>query len=88
MEHRERVLEYLMYLKEKCDGRMEGRGCADGRNQRLWTNKRDILSLTAALESLMITATILDAHECRDVATADILGAFLQTAQEDDKSFT
>jgi hypothetical protein len=84
MEQRERVLEYLMYLKEKRDGRIKGRGCADGRKQRLWTDKRDSSSPTAALESLMITATI-DAYEGRDVATVDIPGAFLQTEQDDDE---
>ena len=84
MEQRERVLEYLMYLKEKRDGRIKGRGCADGRKQRLWTDKSDSSSPTAALESLMISATI-DAHEGRDVATVDIPGAFLQTAQDDDE---
>jgi hypothetical protein len=56
MEQRGHVFEYLMYLKEKFDVRIKGRGCADGRKQRLWTDKRDSSSPTAALESLMITA--------------------------------
>lgn len=28
---RANALKYLMYLKEKRDGRIKGRGCADGR---------------------------------------------------------
>jgi hypothetical protein len=32
-EQRDRVLEYLMFLTEKRDGRIKGRGCADGRPQ-------------------------------------------------------
>ena len=30
-EERVRALKYLMYLKEKRDGKVKGRGCADGR---------------------------------------------------------
>ena len=32
-EERSAALKYLMYLKEKRDGRIKGRGCADGRKQ-------------------------------------------------------
>ena len=78
MEQRKHVLEYLMYLKEKRNEQIKGRGCADGRKQRLWTDKCDSSSPTAALESLLITATI-DAYEGRDVAAVDIPGAFPQT---------
>jgi hypothetical protein len=84
MEQRKHVLEYLMYLKEKRDEQIKGRGCADGRKQRLWTDKCDSSSPTAALESLMITATI-NAYEGRDVAAVDIPGAFPQTEQDDDE---
>jgi hypothetical protein len=80
MDQREGVLEYLMYLKEKRDGRNKVRGCVDGKKQCLWTNKGKSSSPTATLESLMINATI-DVY----VATVDIPGAFLQTEQDDDK---
>ena len=32
-EERVNALKYLMYLKEKRDGLVKGRGCADGRSQ-------------------------------------------------------
>jgi hypothetical protein len=83
-EQKERVLKYLMYLKEKRDGKIKERGCADGRPQRLWTDKHESSSPTAALESLMISAAI-DAAERRDVATVDIPGAFLQTDQDENE---
>jgi hypothetical protein len=84
MEQRERVLKYLMYLKEKRDRKIKGRGCDDGRPQRLWTDKHESSSPTAALESLMISSTI-DAAERRDIATIDIPGAFLQTDQDENE---
>jgi len=65
---------YLMFLKEKHIGQIIGRGCLDGRKQRLYMQKEDT---TLSFESLLISATI-DAHEQRDVATTDIPGAFLQ----------
>jgi len=81
-EERDRVLEYLMFLKEKRCGKIKGRGCADGRKQRLWTAKHDASSPTAFLESLFLTSMI-DAKERRKVVTVDIPGAFLHTEQDE-----
>ena len=74
-------LPYLMFLKEKRDGTIKGRGCADGRKQRPYTTKEEASSPTVAIESVLISCTI-DAHEERDVATVDIPGAFMQADQE------
>ena len=79
-EERAQALRYLMYLKEKRDGKIKGRGCADGRPQRLYTDKSETSSPTAALAAIMLTCMI-EAFEKRDVATVDIPGAFLQTKQ-------
>ena len=35
------ALKCLMFLKMKRDGRVKGRGCADGRSQRAYTHKDD-----------------------------------------------
>ena len=40
-EERAAAPKYLMYLKEKRDGRIKGRGCADGRSQKLYANKTE-----------------------------------------------
>jgi hypothetical protein len=72
------ALEYLMFLKQKRCGRIKGRGCADGRKQRLYMDKEDTSSPTVTTEGLFLSCTI-DAKEGRDVATADIPGAFMQT---------
>jgi hypothetical protein len=45
-------LAYLMYLKRKRCGKIKGRGCADGRKQRAWTDKADSSSPTIATEAL------------------------------------
>ena len=83
VKQRSRVLEYLMFLKQKRTGLIKGRGCADGRPQRLWTSKEDSRSPTAHLESVIFTA-VIEAFERRYVITLDIPGAFLQTLQDDE----
>jgi hypothetical protein len=65
-----------MFLKEKWDGTITGRACADGRKQREGSNKYDATSPTVSLEAVLITSTI-DAFEGRDVAIVDVPGAFL-----------
>jgi hypothetical protein len=75
-EEKRRALQYLMYLKKKRCGRIKGRGCADGRKQRVYKSKEESSSPTVAVESLFLTA-VIDAKEGRAVATCDIPGAFL-----------
>jgi hypothetical protein len=75
-------LQYLMFLKEKRNGTVKGRGCADGRKQREGTKKEDASAPTVAIESLMLSCTI-DAMEGRDVATVDIPGAFMQADMDE-----
>jgi hypothetical protein len=77
-EEKQRSLAYLMFLKQKRSGKIKGRGCADGRKQRLYKNKADVSSPTVAIESVMLSCAI-DAKEGRDVATCDVPGAFMQT---------
>jgi hypothetical protein len=43
------ALESLMFLKEKRDGSIKGRACADGGKQREGSNKADAISLTVSL---------------------------------------
>ena len=71
-----------MFLKQKRCGKIKGRGCADGRKQRKHVSIEEISLPTVAIESVMLSCMI-DAKEWRDVATADIPGAFMQTDMED-----
>ena len=71
------ALEYLMFLKKKRCGRIKGRGCADGRKQRLYKSKEETSSPTVSTEALMLSC-VIDAKERRCVTTSDIPGAFMQ----------
>ena len=75
-------LAYLMFLKKKRCGMIKGRGCADGRKQRLSTKKEDASAPTVAIESVMLSC-VIDAKEGRDVATCDIPGAFMQADMDE-----
>jgi hypothetical protein len=71
-----------MFLKKKRNGIIKGRGCADGRKQRMYTAKEDASSPTVAIEAVMLSC-VIDALECRHVATVDIPGAFMQADMDD-----
>jgi hypothetical protein len=76
-EQKREALKYLMFLKEKRCGRIKGRGCADGRKQRLYKTKEETSSPTVSIEAVLFSCMI-DAMEDCDVATLDIPGAFMQ----------
>jgi hypothetical protein len=79
---KKRALEYLMFLKKKRNGTIKGRGCANGKKQRAYINKEDASSPTVAIESVLLSC-VIDAEEHRDVATADIPGAFMQAEMDE-----
>jgi hypothetical protein len=75
-------MESLIFLVEKRDGRVKARTCANGSTQRAYTERDDAASPTALTVSIVITATI-DAKQNRDVMTADVPNAFVQTAVDE-----
>ena len=81
---RQRAQQAMMLLTEKRDGTKKGRAVFDGRATREWLSKEDSASPTATLEGIMLTVTI-DAHEGRDVMTADVPNAFIQTSMPEVK---
>jgi hypothetical protein len=81
-EEKQQALQYLMFLKKKRCGKIKGRGCADGRKQRLYMSKEETSSPTVSTEALMLSC-VIDADEQRVVGTADIPGAFLHADMDD-----
>jgi hypothetical protein len=77
-QEKNRAMESLVFLVEKRDGRVKARACANGSTQREYINKEDAASLTAATESILITATI-DAEQRCDNMSSDLPNAFVQT---------
>jgi len=69
-------LSLITLVKKKRCGKIKGRACADGRKQRRYIKKEEAAAPTLQLESLFLSLMI-DANEHRDVATCDIVGAYL-----------
>jgi len=70
------ALRAINLIKEKKCGKLKGRTCADGRSQRGLYTKEQTTSPTISTDALMLSL-IIDAFEGRDVATADVVGAYL-----------
>jgi hypothetical protein len=81
-EQKSESLRALSVIKEKRDGRLKGRTVADGSAQRGKFSKSETGSPTAASDAVLLTA-IVDAHEGRDVAIADVTGAYLHAYMKD-----
>ena len=79
---KKKAMPAVNLIKEKHDGVLKGRTCADGSKQRKYLKSDEsVASPTAALESLIVTL-LIDAYEGRDVGTYDVPGAFLQASLE------
>ena len=73
-----------MFLTEKRDGTIKGRMVYNGKPTREYFSKEEATSPTVSLESILITG-VIDAHEERDVMTADVPNAFIQTEMPETK---
>ena len=72
----------MSLLKEKRNGDLKGRTCADGSVQRPYVTKEDSSSPTVSTEALM-TTFVIDAYEKRVTATADVTGAYLNAKMDE-----
>ena len=81
-QERLRVLNSIIFIKEKRCGRIKARACADGRPQRILYDKSDASSPTVKTESVILTS-IIDASEGRIVGIYDIPGAFLHSTLDE-----
>jgi hypothetical protein len=77
-----KALASLMFLTEKRSGEIKARGCADGSKQRDHIAKEEATAPTVSADAICLQGTIF-AHERCDVATCNILGAFLQADDPD-----
>jgi hypothetical protein len=79
---RKAALRAISMVKEKRCGKIKGRTVADGRPQRKIYTKEETSSPTVSTDVLMMSI-LIDAKERRDVATSDVVGAYLHAEMED-----
>ena len=76
-DEKRKVMPAINLMKEKWNGVIKGRTCADGSGQRKYLKQDEsVASPTASLESLFVSL-LIDAYEGRDVGTYDVPGAYL-----------
>jgi hypothetical protein len=75
-EQKKEALRAVNLIKEKRTGDLKGRTCADGSKQRGKYSKEETASPTVSNNALVYTL-LVDAKERRDVAFADVEGAYL-----------
>ena len=74
---KKKALRAVNLIKEKREGKLKGRTCVNGSQQRRYLKPDEsVASPTANFESL-ITTLLIDAYEERDIATYDVPGAYL-----------
>ena len=71
-------MESLIFVVEKKDGRIKGRGFAIGSTQRSCTPKEEAISTAVATESVLITG-VIDAKQESDIMSLDVPNSFVQT---------
>lgn len=81
---RRKAQNAIMFLSEKRDGLCKGRMVYNGKPTRNWISREESASPTASIESVKITCAI-DAKEGRDVMSADVPNAFIQTEMPKEK---
>jgi hypothetical protein len=84
LTHEEKMmaLRALNLIKEKRNGDLKGRTVADGSKQKGLYPKSETASPAVSTAALMLTI-LIDAYERRDVATADVAGAYLKATMKD-----
>ena len=81
-QQRRAALRAINLIKRKRDGTLKGRTVADGSVQRALYDKVETASPTVATDALLLSI-LIDAHEGRDVATADVADAYLKAYMTD-----
>ena len=76
------ALRAINLIKEKRCGKLKGRTCADGSTQRKHFTKEQTSSLTVSTDALMLSI-IINTYEERDVATANVVGVYLNADMPD-----
>ena len=80
-----RALEAVSLIKEKRNGIVKGRVCANGSKQKYFLDPDEfVASPTVSLESLLATL-LIDVYEGRSVITFDVPGAYLHAEMPPDK---
>ncbi len=80
--YQKKALSSLIFLRQKKNGAVKARSCANGNPQKEHIAKEEAATPMVALDSVFLTSMI-DAKENREIVTIDIPGAFLHADNKD-----
>jgi len=83
-EQKRRALPAVNLIKEKLNGIIKGRTCADGSPQRGYIPCEEATSATLFLDALLVSL-VIDALEGRDIAIFDVPRAYLWADMPEEK---
>jgi len=83
-EQKQLALDAVNLIKEKRNGKVKGRTCANGSSQRAYVPREEASSPTISLEALM-SLFIIFAYEKRKTAVFDVPGAYLHADMPEGK---
>ena len=84
-QEKREALEAINLIKEKRDGSLKGRSCANGSKQRRFLKSDEVYSSPTVSNEGFLATTVIDAVEERDVGVADVPGAYLHAEFPKDK---
>ena len=84
-KEKKEALEAINLIKDKRDGSLKGRSCANGVEQRRFLKSDEVFSSPTVSNKAFIGTAVIDAVERRDVGTADVPGAYLHAELPKDK---
>ena len=76
-QDKKEALEAVNLIKEKRDGSLKGRSCANGAKQRKFLKPDEVMSPPTVSNEAFLFMCVIDTKENRDVATGDVPGAYL-----------
>ena len=80
-----KTLEAVNLIKEKRDGTIKGRSCANGSKQRKYLKEGELVASPTVSTEANLSTLFVDVFEGCDVAVYNVPGAFLQSDIPKDK---
>ena len=66
-------------IKEKINGIIKGRTCANGSKKKIYLKKGETVASTTVLIEVLLSTLMIDAYKVTDVDNFECLGAYLHT---------
>ena len=84
-DEKSQAMSAVAIIKEKRNGKVKGRICANGSKQKRYLTVEETISSPTVSNEAIIGSFVIDAHEKRSIAIVDIPGAYLHASMKHDR---